>query len=374
MSGALEEHIGYISDTVRTERFRRAVAEVLKPGDVVVDLGCGFGPLGLMCLEAGARRVYGIDRTDAIEIARETAARAGFASEYICIRERSFLATIPEKADVIICDHVGYFGFDYGIIEMLDDARARFLKSRGKTIPSQISLQTAGVSSERCREQAEAWGSLNVPPEFRWLRDYGVNCKYKQAFRPAELPTTTNEIVSIDLTIDSPERLSGSAVISGKADGSMTGLAGWFSATLSPGASMTNSPLDPRSISRDQAYLPFDEPLEMKAGDAIRVDVDAHHATGIIAWAAENLRTSERRSQTNWRSQIIAERDRIPQRDRIVDLGPAGTVEAALVALVDGERTARDIEELILRDYSDRLPSRAAIREFVRKTIARLER
>ena len=87
----LDEHLGYIADRVRSERFRQAIARTIGPGDCVVDAGCGFGVLGLMCLQAGAAHVWGIDQTAAVTIARETMDRAGFGTRYTCIRESTFV-------------------------------------------------------------------------------------------------------------------------------------------------------------------------------------------------------------------------------------------------------------------------------------------
>ena len=44
----------------------------------------------------------------------------------------------------MLCDHLGYFGFDYGIIELLQDARERFLKPRGIVVPSRVKLMLGG--------------------------------------------------------------------------------------------------------------------------------------------------------------------------------------------------------------------------------------
>ena len=66
MSEVLKEHYGYLSDAIRQQRFAVALSRVVRPGDRVVDVGCGFGVLGLLCLKAGAAHVWGIDRTAAI--------------------------------------------------------------------------------------------------------------------------------------------------------------------------------------------------------------------------------------------------------------------------------------------------------------------
>ena len=77
MSLVLDEHRQYLSDAVRIDAFRRAIAEVVAPGSVVLDLASGTGILGLLACEAGARRVYAIEATGMTEIARAVASANG---------------------------------------------------------------------------------------------------------------------------------------------------------------------------------------------------------------------------------------------------------------------------------------------------------
>jgi hypothetical protein len=51
----LEEHLGYVGDRVRLERFQAAIAKAITAGDRVADLG-GGGYLALPCLRMGAGR------------------------------------------------------------------------------------------------------------------------------------------------------------------------------------------------------------------------------------------------------------------------------------------------------------------------------
>ena len=55
MSSLLTEHFGYLSDALRLRRYGEAIAAVVREGDVVVDIGCGSGVLGLACLRAFSR-------------------------------------------------------------------------------------------------------------------------------------------------------------------------------------------------------------------------------------------------------------------------------------------------------------------------------
>ena len=70
MSQVLDEHRHYLADQARTAAYRQAISEVVRPGDVVLDLGEGTGLLGLLACQAGASRVYSIENGGVIELAR----------------------------------------------------------------------------------------------------------------------------------------------------------------------------------------------------------------------------------------------------------------------------------------------------------------
>ena len=55
-----------LSDHERMRRYRQAIEAVVRPGDVVADLGTGLGVLALMAVRAGASFVYAIDQLQMI--------------------------------------------------------------------------------------------------------------------------------------------------------------------------------------------------------------------------------------------------------------------------------------------------------------------
>ena len=128
MRDILYEHIDYLSDRVRIERFTAAIEKLVNPDQVVLDLGCGTGILGLIALRAGARKVYFVEGSAVIEAARHTISEAGFAGHAEFFKASSFELELPERVDVAICDHVGCFGIDYGILQTLADAQERLVK------------------------------------------------------------------------------------------------------------------------------------------------------------------------------------------------------------------------------------------------------
>lgn len=372
MLTTLEEHLGYISDSRRLELFGRAVSFTVVEGDRVADLGCGFGILGLLCLKSGAAHVWGIDRTEAIHVARETMVRAGYSSQYTCLHESSFASAIPGPIDLVICDHVGYFGVDYGIIEMLADAKSRLLKTDGgRIMPRIIKLLMAGITSPSARRKAEAWVHADIPSEYHWLREYGINSKHAFQFSRDDVTVAPILLGSVNLYEDAPELLSFNASMIATQDVLLDGLSGWFECELAEGIWMTNSPLVDERIDRPQAFFCFDEPFILTAGDTIDLSISIRHDSGVIGWSARNCRTGQFQKQSTWLSRIIAPGDLTGCDEHVLQLGPEGLARKVVLNYLDGTLTASEIEETVLKHHADLLPTTKAWRDLVSKELRR---
>ena len=60
-----------IGDAKRFTAYREALERDIKPGCTVLDLGTGTGVHALLACKLGARRVYAIETSDAIQVARD---------------------------------------------------------------------------------------------------------------------------------------------------------------------------------------------------------------------------------------------------------------------------------------------------------------
>src|SRR3954469_18961356 len=110
--GDLAVHRWMLRDTVRNEAFQRALRAVVKPGDVVLDLGAGTGLLSILAAAAGAKKVYALERTKIADVARRMVERNGY-KDIIEVREMDLEdTTLPEKADVLVSEWMGGFGVD----------------------------------------------------------------------------------------------------------------------------------------------------------------------------------------------------------------------------------------------------------------------
>jgi protein arginine N-methyltransferase 1 len=114
MSLVVDEHRQFLCDRARLRVFERAIAAAVRPGDVVIDLGAGTGVLGLLACRAGAARVYAIENSGMIEVARALAHANGLGDRVIFVRAHSSEAHLPEHADVLVADLIGRMGFEAG--------------------------------------------------------------------------------------------------------------------------------------------------------------------------------------------------------------------------------------------------------------------
>ncbi len=371
MIDVLNEHLEYLNLTGRLPLYRQAVEEVIQPGDTVADLGCGLGVLGLLCLEAGASEVWGIDSSDAIQLARESVAKAGLGDRYHCVPKSTFHAVLPQKVDLLICDHIGFFGFDYGIIAMLEDARRRFLKPGGAIIPQSMDLMVAGVSSDVCRNKASAWQAEHIPAEYRWLDGHYRGAKHHHKHSGDELISAAVRLGRISLSEDNPELLSFSASLSINRSGLFDGVAGWFDCALSPSVRMTNSPLDPASIGRSQAFLPAAKPFTVEAGDEVEFSIRIRHEEEILAWTISPPRGAPVQKLSTWHGALLKPADLAAPGGQSLTLSDQGAARAYVLAQVDGVRTSQEIFDQVLRDRPNLFPSEQAIRDFVMQVLAK---
>ena len=359
------EHLVYVSDPARIEAYRSAVARAVRDGILVADVGCGTGVLGLMCLQAGAARVYAIDSTSMIDVARTTFSNAGLLERVVFTRSPSARTVLPERVDLVICDQVGYFGFDAGIVQCYADARRRFLKPGGMMIPARLRLYAAPVESANSYRQVASWEEDPVPPALRWVAECAANTRHAVRFKPAELLGPPVRLGEIDLYADDARLFSWNASLPIERSGTLHGIAGWFECELAPGVWMTNSPLAERPIQRPQALLPIREAATVNEGESLTVSVIAKPRDEILAWVVET--TSGRRfSQSTWHSApLVAEQieradaDRVPRRNR------EGLARLTVLGYCDGRRTAREIEELVLLEHPDLFPSPEESSRFV---------
>jgi Ribosomal protein L11 methyltransferase (PrmA) len=149
-------------DSLRTNAYRAALERSAR-GKVLVEIGCGHGVLACLAARAGASRVYAIEETRMIEVARDIARLNRMDDRIVFVEGNSLDVELPERADVIYADLMGPDPLGAGLLVYARDAALRFLHPGGVLIPSRLTLLAVGVDSERIVRE--------VSTADRWLRD-----------------------------------------------------------------------------------------------------------------------------------------------------------------------------------------------------------
>ena len=268
-STVLDYHLSMLHDTARMEAFRRAIDASVRPGDVVVDLGCGSGVLSFMACEAGARKVYAIEGGPVIEVARELAVDNGFADRIEFLGGWSIEVGIPEPADVLISETIGNAGLDEGIVAWTVDARQRLLRPGAVLLPQRLRTWVAAAESFDDHALVADWRSPDLPYDCSAAHRRAARTLWFADLAPADLLGQPELASDVDLRTASDAPITSAGTLQADRDGTLHALACWFDALLCPGVAVDNHP--PRAESSwSHGFLPLAEPLAVVAGDRFR--------------------------------------------------------------------------------------------------------
>ncbi len=385
MSLVLDEHRQYLSDLNRLDAYSRAIAELVKPGAVVVDLGAGTGIMGLLACRAGASRVYCIEETSLIGLARDLFQANGFADRVTFIKDISTHIALPEQADLVIADQIGRFGFEAGVFEYFNDARKRFLKPGGVLLPSRVDLMVAPVEHAELWRQIEFWNQRPAGFDFRPARRIAVNTGYPTSLQPQQLLAPPGMIVAL-ATEECPDSISGiEATTEIEKAGMLHGIGGWFRAQLSPQMTMSNGPLEPQRIGRRNVFFPIDKPVAVEEGDRVRVAMRIQPRDMMVTWKIEvwEKRTPRdgssapkaRFTHSTFQGMLVCKEDLEKIQPRFVpSLTPRGDARRSILELCDGRNALADIEREIYRRHPQLFTSAAQAAAFVAEVVTRYSR
>jgi predicted RNA methylase len=282
--GELSIHRWMLRDERRNEAYRRALEHVVRPGDVVLDVGAGTGILSIFAASSGARKVYAVERTQVADVARRMVERNGHAERIEVIQSDLEDLAVPEKVDVIVSEWMGGFGVDENMLAPLVMARDRWLKPGGKMVPGRVTASLAPASVPEFDEAMAYWRS----------RPHGVDTSVIAAMTAHEAFHTQTRMTP-DALVAAPQvmwshdmytcsleeadqpftaKLTFGATRAGK----ISGFAAWFTAEMGDGGALTNAVGAP-DTHWGRTWFPLDRAIEVAAGESFDVELHCDPST-----------------------------------------------------------------------------------------------
>lgn len=257
----LSMHVSLLNDEARTLNYFKAMQAIIRPDDVVVDVGTGTGVLALAAARAGARRVYAIEASQIADVADAMFKASPFAERITLIRGWSHHLELPERCDVLVSEILGHDPLTEGVLSYLDDVAKRWLKPGGRSIPALLRVFAVPVefphelcSMRRVRKSdLERWNSaygFDFSPFARFLTRTGdrLILTSEQAAQVVQLSTP---VLCAEFELAQYERfpvencIKGTYMASGRVDGFMSffelDMGGGITHSVRPRADSKNS-------------------------------------------------------------------------------------------------------------------------------------
>ena len=274
----LLDHHRMLVDELRLEPFGRALRATCADR-VVVEIGVGLGPLSLMALRAGARRVYGIEADPrTLAFSTELMQAHGFGPDrFVPLCGRSDEIVLPELADVVVGELIDSIGIGENAAHYLGDAGRRWLRPGGLVIPGHLSVD---VWLAECAVYAQERAFWTHGLRARHGLDYGPMIERLTA--PRRTLTVTREEclsdparwVDVDFGRGQPVHEHATLEFEIRRDGVVQGLAASFLLRLVDDIVIDTTPGRPATC-WEQGFLPFPRPLPVRAGQRFRLELAA---------------------------------------------------------------------------------------------------
>lgn len=276
-------HVRMLNDRQRTSRYLAAIREVVRPDDVVVDIGTGSGILAAAAAAAGARHVYAIEATSVGSIARAVFNDNGLADRVTLMQGWSTQVTLPERADVLVSEMIGSEALSERVLEVTADAVKRLLKPEARMVPARIRIFGLPMAVPRARLARNSVTSATVR---RWRSWYGLDLgavvtapraptlSYVKPQDARRWKTFSEPVMlaDIDLKTNASPVVDSSVTVVASASGQITGIVTYFTLDLGPTVQLST---DPYQVSRDNHWTSslwhLDVPISVRAGDRFTV-------------------------------------------------------------------------------------------------------
>jgi len=352
-----------IADQIRIEAFSEALRRAIRPGTVVADIGTGPGIMAVLACQLGASRVFAIEASDVIQVAREIAAANKCEDKIVFFEDLSTKVSIPVQADVILSDLRGILPLFQSHIPSISDARRRLLAPGGTLIARKDKIWAAVVEApEAYSKIVDPWqrnplGQNLASPQRRLLNEFR-----KARVKPEQLLTKPQIWATLDyFTIENPN-VRGTLQWTAERSGTGHGILVWFDMELADGVGFSTGPAAPETV-YGAAFFPWLEPVPLTLKQKLCVELEAKLIDNDYFWRWTTQTESPeitgkaavRFEQSQLHGAVISlaklhkmESDYIPQ------LSAEGLIRRRALDLMDGKTSLENIARRLSIEFPGR--------------------
>lgn len=283
--GRLDIHVRMLNDRRRTSCFLAGIAEVVSPGDIVVDIGTGTGVLAIAAARAGAEHVYAIEATAIGEAAQAVFEANGLTDRITLLREWSTRIDLPERADVLISEVIGNEPLGENVLETITDARRRLLKPKARMVPHKVRIfglpvtipdleLTKHTPTMNALRNWRSWYGIDFDrlAEVAWTRDlypaFFIESEQARGWKTISEPILMAEI---DLREVERPTIDHSVTVAANTSGQLNGLLVYSELKLGP---VTRLSTHPAQVGKDNHWrnkVWVIDPLRLRPRDQFKV-------------------------------------------------------------------------------------------------------
>jgi len=369
----IDYYRGILDDPVRQAAFQKAIGKAVRPGDVVVDLGCALGNFSVFACRAGAARVYAVEAAGIIGVAKEVVEANGCGDRVTFLRGRSTSLDVPERADVVIFEDFSTTFVSPDVVRTVADAVGRWLKPGGVLVPPRGRIWVAPVEDAHGHRELDrfAWtGERVFDVDVSPSRRMAFATSHPRQLKPGALlaePTLAGEV---DLAKLSSAAFKVEASVEVTRMGAIHGLLLWFDLDLG-GEWLLAGPLGPEAV-WPQVLFPFSEPPLAEAGQVVELTLEAGPFGQEQVWSwrvAVGETTCEGNSLAGLN--LLADELARWDPDRVPELEPELATDRFVLTAVDGVKTLDEIAAALCERFPERFTQ---VEEAQRRVLEILQR
>lgn len=244
----IDLHRAMLADKVRLRAYQAAIRATVRKGDVVLDCGAGSGILSVMAAQAGAKKVYAVEKTEFSRVIKQVAVDNGVASKIEVIQEDFAEVQLPRRARVLVTETFGAWVLAEGALPDLYTCMAKNLERDGVSIPRSFSLYLSPM--------AQAPVEL-MQPFVGLCEGVNLSCLRAEALGRAAQQVVPGSAVGPACWVgrfplrSEAEELTAEVTVEGPCEA----LCAWFTLELTEALSLSTAPEEP-TTSWKQTVLP----------------------------------------------------------------------------------------------------------------------